>query len=209
MDQAESPVAPSTGKAIAAAMDRAAYLMATAERRLRIRLTTDYANIRDGLVIKATIAAMTGPELEALEGKGIRVVRWTELDSRAGELVALVDEAVAEIEAVIAAAPAPPPSPSLSADDLETEAYETYADQAYAAMTKVASELLNRSGSMMSPQLAAEAIAVGALRVAALAGHGGRLEPDDLKQSLGLAVSDVRRCAAQGERPLEKARFDA
>jgi hypothetical protein len=88
-------------------------------------------------------------------------------------------------------------------------AMDRAAHEASASMTGVAAELLNRSGREMSSQLAAEAVAVGALRVAALAGHGARIEPDDLAQSLRHAISEVRRRAGDGERPLEKVGFDA
>jgi len=209
MDQSSSAASPKAELALAAAMERAAYHMANSTRRLRVRLITDFADVRDGLVIKATIAAKTGPELEAMQGRGLRVVPWAELDARAGELVTLVDDAVADIEAAISAAPLPPRRPSLSADDLATLAYEKLADEAYEAMTKAASETLNQSAPAISSSLAAEAVAIGALRVAALAGHGARLESDDLKRSLGQAISDVRQRATDGDRPLEKIRFDA
>jgi hypothetical protein len=209
MDHVEVPDAPTVGGSLAAAMDRAAHHMANAKRRLRVRLITDHPDTLGGLVIKATIAARTGPELEAMDGKGVRVVPWANLDARVGDLVTLVDEAVAEIEAAISTAPSPAPRPSASADDLETDAYEALTDEAYAAITAAAGALLRRPGPMMSHQLAAEAVAVGALRLAALSGHQGRLEPDDLGQSLRLAITDLRRRMGEGERPLEKVGFDA
>jgi hypothetical protein len=102
----------SVGEGLSRAMARADELRQTSARRVRVRIVTRHGDFDPGVIIVANIAAKTGPELEAQVGKGLRYVPLAELDARAHELTGLVEEAAAEVEAVVAAAPAPPARPS-------------------------------------------------------------------------------------------------
>jgi hypothetical protein len=87
------------GNAIAAAIARAETHEKTCTRKLRVRVTTLWGDDRDALTINARIAARSTEELECQQDIGTRRVAWDELDERAGELVQLVDDVVAEVEA--------------------------------------------------------------------------------------------------------------
>jgi hypothetical protein len=89
------------GDAIAAALARAKAHEALSTRKLRVRFLFAYGNDDSCLTMVAHIAAHNAAELEAQAGKGVRRVPWAELDERANELEALVDEIVAEIDASV------------------------------------------------------------------------------------------------------------
>lgn len=77
---------------------RAAAHIALARRKLSVRIYVE----EEGLRIWAYFAARDGKELEAQHGTGgKRVVPWAELDSRAGELVSLVDACVHEVQEIV------------------------------------------------------------------------------------------------------------
>lgn len=84
------------GTHIEAMKRRAAAHMSLATRKLTVRIHVE----DEGLKIWAYFAARNGGELEAQHAPevGRRLVPWVELDDRAGELVRLVDECVAEVE---------------------------------------------------------------------------------------------------------------
>jgi hypothetical protein len=108
------------GLAIKAAVKRAEEHERLATRTLRIRIMTRWGGDRDhrtgvtpagcdppiGLLIRAHFVARNDDELKAQmpDYRGYhseRLVRWEELDQRANELVALVDECVTAAEAAV------------------------------------------------------------------------------------------------------------
>ncbi|MGD0333927.1 MAG: hypothetical protein ABSA90_11820 [Xanthobacteraceae bacterium] len=95
------------GLAIKAAIDRGREHQRLSPRKLFIRFNMQWNGTlargydSPGLLIGARIAAHNNTELEAQEGNCDRMVPWEELDTRAGELVALVDECVAAVYAAV------------------------------------------------------------------------------------------------------------
>lgn len=187
----------SVGSGLDAAMKRAEELQAASTRRLRVRFMTQHADDRTGLAVVATIAARTGPELEAQQGKGVRRIAWSELDARAGELIGLVEEAVSEVENAVRSAPSASPRPSQGEAEFDSESYEALIDMTYQALTEAARPLAGQARSTLSAGAVAEAIAVGAVRVAALAAMGGRIEVADMQESLRDAMRDLRERAVR------------
>jgi hypothetical protein len=108
-----------------------------------------------------------------------------------------VDEAAAEIEAAVAAAPPPPRRPSLGEGDFDTQAYEDLIERTYRAMRQVGDALAKTSTEDLSPSGAVEAVALGALRVAALAAIGGRIELSDLIDMLKSETRGLREAASE------------
>ena len=70
-----------------------------------MRFLFTYGDDDSCLTIVAHVAAHSAAELEAQAGKGVRRVPWRELDERATELEALVDEVFAEIDASVNVTP--------------------------------------------------------------------------------------------------------
>jgi hypothetical protein len=124
-------------------------------------------------------------------GKGVRYVPLAELDARAHELPNLVDEAAAEIEAAVAAAP-PPKRPSEREDGFDIGAYEDLIESSYRAMLDATGSLAARSVASLSTAGVAEALAAGALKVASLSAVGGRIELSDLVDMLRQEFNDAR-----------------
>jgi hypothetical protein len=99
------------GGAIAAALERGEELRSLSDRPARVRIMTIFGDDRSGLTIHARIAARTPAEHRVQEGLGTRCIPWDELDSRAGEIVGLVDEVVGEVTLAVRNAP-PVPRPA-------------------------------------------------------------------------------------------------
>src|SRR5690606_794045 len=125
----------------------------------------------EGLTVQARIAGRCESELVAQEGLGGRVIPWAELDRRAGELSGLVDAAVDEIEAAVAAAP-PPARRSRMEDGLDWEAYEGLAEAAYEQVLAVMQPLVEQAPASLSRGGALEAVFLGLMKAAALASVG-------------------------------------
>jgi len=189
--------AGSVGAGLSRALARADELKRSSGRRVRVRILTQYGDLDPGVIVVAHIAAKTGPELEAQIGKGVRYVPLADLDARAHQLPDLVDEAAAEIEAAVAAAPPPPLRPSLREGDFDTQAYEDLIERTYRAMRQVGDALAKTSTEDLSPSGVAEAVALGALKVAALAAIGGRMELSDLIDMLKSETRGLREAASE------------
>lgn len=89
------------GAALKAASERAIAHEQMCPRMMRVRLMTHWGDYRGGLTIAVSIAVRAPAEAEIFNaGKNMvtRVVPWDDLDARAGELVALIDECVREVE---------------------------------------------------------------------------------------------------------------
>ena len=200
---------PKVGIALAAAIARGEHHCAASARTLRVRIVTDWGD-DSGLTINARIAARTNEELRAQDGKGTRWIPWAELDARASELITLVDEVVAEVEAAVKNAPAPSARPSKSESDLDLDDFAAFTDASYKAITEAAAALLKTAlGQRLSPGSACEATMCAALKLAALAAHGGRINLEDIHDELKQAVGEIRQTAKDGVSPLVKPRFDA
>ena len=89
------------GLAIKAAIERAQEHERLSPRKLRVRLMTRWGDDSGGVTIAARFAARSVNELEAQRERGMRRVAWEDLDARASDLSALVDEAVADAEDAI------------------------------------------------------------------------------------------------------------
>ena len=189
----------SVGQAIARAMARAAELRETSARRVRVRFLTRFGDFEDGLTIHAAISPKTISEGEAQLGKGVRHVRFEDLDARAGELGQLVDEAAAEVEAAVATAPAPILRPSQREGEFATAAFEDLVRGSHMAMLDATQPLMRSASVHLSSAGLGEAIALAALQVAALSALGGRIELDELLEMLTDEVRQVR--ARLMERP--------
>jgi hypothetical protein len=90
------------GLAIKAALERAEIHERLSRRKLRVRVTFQYGEGHHaaGLVIAARFAARSESELTA-QDDCLTVVPYADLDARAGELVALVDDMVGKAAAAI------------------------------------------------------------------------------------------------------------
>src|SRR5262245_44101043 len=95
----------SVGEAIAAALVRAEQLRQASPRHPRVRIVTAADGEQPGLTITARIAARNNEELAAQENLGRRQIPFSELDARAIDLVALVEDAVREVEQAVKSAP--------------------------------------------------------------------------------------------------------
>jgi hypothetical protein len=200
----------SVGSAIAAALARGEAHRAASTRQLRVRVLTDFGDDADGLTIRARIAARNNQELAAQDGKGVRWIAWSELDGRAADLVDLVDDAVAEVEAAVKAAPDPTPLPSRSDDELNEGAFDALIEETYEAITKVSRALMGSANAReLSASVRAEAVMCAALNLAALAAVGAAIETQDAAEALRGAVSEIRQKVQAGLPPLEKPPFDA
>ena len=150
--------APSVGEALSLAMARAAELRDASPRRVRVRFLTRFGDLPDGLTIQATISPRTIPESEAQLGKGVRHIPFCELDARAGQLSQLVDDAAAEVEAAVAAAPCPAKRPSQIEEDLVTTAYDDLVESGYRSMLEVTGPLAAKSSASLSTAAIGEAL---------------------------------------------------
>jgi hypothetical protein len=185
-------------------MARADELRRISPRRVRVRIVTRHGDLDPGVIIVANIAAKTGPELEAQLGKGIRYVPLAELDARAHELPGLVDEAAAEVEALVAAAPEPLARPSLRKDDFDANAYESVVQGAYRAMMDAVRPVFETSASSLSSGGAHEAVALAALQVTSVVGLAGKIELNDLIEMLELEFKEKRDQIGGTRGPTEK-----
>jgi hypothetical protein len=191
-----------------AAMARAAELRARSARKVRVRILPGDLDGEPGLVIRANIAARHTAELEAQEGKGVRLVRWAELDARAADLIAVVEEVVAEIEAAIASAPSATPRPSKTETDFDEDAYEALTTSIYEGMAKASLAMRDGpAGRGLSSAMVLEASMCGALKMAALAAVAVGLDEREVQQELKLAMGDL--LSATPKIPAESRRFDA
>ena len=184
--------APSVGEALSLAMARAAELRDASPRRVRVRFLTRFGDLPDGLTIQATISPRTIPESEAQLGKGVRHIPFCELDARAGQLSQLVDDAAAEVEAAVAAAPCPAKRPSQIEEDLVTTAYDDLVESGYRSMLEVTGPLAAKSSASLSTAAIGEALVLGALKLAALSAVAGRIELEDLVEMLTSEVREAR-----------------
>lgn len=184
--------APSVGEALSLAMARAAELREASPRRVRVRFLTRFGDLSDGLTIQATISPQTISESEAQLGKGVRHIPFSELDARAGQLSQLVDDAAAEVEAAVAAAPCPAKRPSQVEEDLATAAYDDLVEGTYRSMLEVTGPLAAKSSERLSKGAIGEALALGAMKLAALSAVAGRIELEDLVEMLTSEVREAR-----------------
>jgi hypothetical protein len=149
-------------------------------------------------------------ELAAQEHLGTRRIPFSELDARAIELVALVEEAVGEVEQAVKNAPPPSARQNEIEWDLDREVFDCFTEACAKALTEEATALLKssvaRSLSLSAP---GEGMMIAALRLAALAAYSARIAPDDAKESLDEALSDVRRRAGEGASYLLRTRLDS
>lgn len=199
------------GVGIQAALERAeAHKARVAPRKLTVRIHpgSDGATGLEGLVVRASIASRSNGELEAQDGKGVRLIPWSEADARAKELVDVVDVLVAEVEAAVAGA-APDARPSITENDMPLGAYMDLSRRPAETMLAAAQELLERAPTSLSTPATCEALSLGALEVVALLCVGGRLPLEDLQEILGEEVRALRSKAQQGERVKLKRAFDA
>lgn len=173
-------------------MARAEELRETSSRRVRVRFLTRFGDFEDGLTIHAAISPRTIPEGEVQLGKGVRHIPFDDLDARAGELCQLVDEAAAEVEAAVAAAPPPAARPSEIEEAFAGEAFDELVREAYRQMLEVTGPLAKKASARLSSAGLGEALALAALQVAALSAVGGRLELDELVEMLGDEVRQTR-----------------
>lgn len=187
----------SVGEGLSRAIVRAEELRRSSPRRIRVRIVTRHGDLDPSVIVVANIASKTGPELEAQMGKGVRYVPLAELDARAHELAKLVDEAAAEIEAAVASAPPPPKRPSQGDDGFDMGAYEDLVESSYRAMLEASGSLAARSVASLSTAGTSEAVATGALKVAALSAIGGRIEFSDLVDMLQQEFNEVREIAGR------------
>ena len=200
----------SVGTAIAGALARGEELRRASPRKPRVRITTTFDDGRGGVTISARIAARTNEELVAQENVGTRRIPFADLDARAGELVALVDEVVGEVEAAIRNAPPPPGRPSKVEPDLDREDFTCFTEACAKALTEEASALLKSPvGRSLSLGAAGEAVMNAALRLAALAAYSARIAPDDVKEDLDEALNDIRARAGEGAGYLLRVRLDS
>jgi hypothetical protein len=205
-------MALTVGAAIAHARARAAERRAASPRKLRVRILTEWGDLADGgdgLVIVARIPARVDQELTAQEGLGVRRVAWSELDDRAGELVDLVDQAADEIEAAVAACPAPIARPSQDggADgapfgDFTSDAAKLLSEAARQALDSDDARVLGRPAAI-------EGLMLAALELAALAAFLLNLRAGDAQEAWRDAVANVLRAAPDRASPLQTRRFDA
>ncbi len=199
----------SVGAAIQAARQRANEVRQASPRKVRVRLLTEFAD-NDGLTIVVRIAARHGGELEAQLDKGVRCIPWDALDARAGELVGLVDEVAAEIEAAVRAAVPPVQSARTIEADRDQEAFEALVDSAGEQMTKAAQAVFaDPRARQLSKAELLEVVSLSALKVGALSGFAGGLDPAELQDALGGEISRVRQQASEGHAPIDKLRYDA
>lgn len=202
----------SVGEAIAAARDRAEQRRMASSRRVRVRILTHYAghDDGDGLAIVGNIAARNDNELEAQVGLGLRRVPWTEVDRRAGELVALVDEVADEIEQAVARASGPIELPSKVDGgegglirDFDDVVANALSDAARSALTSDSAKALSRAEAMESTMSAA-------LQLAALCAFVGNFKDADVEGAWKFAVKTARLTASEKSPRLKQPRrFDA
>lgn len=195
------------GAAVAEALARAKQHRQRSPRNVRVRLLTDWGE-GAGLTVQARIAGRCESELVAQEGLGVRTIPWTELDRRAGELPALVDAAVEEIEAAVAAVPAPA-RPSRVGDGLDWEACDAIAEAAYEQVLAVMRPLVEKAPSSLSRGGALEAVFLGVMKAAALASVGAGLGKDDAREMLDEAVAELLGRVSEGHRASLTPRLDA
>ncbi|WP_068875694.1 MULTISPECIES: hypothetical protein [unclassified Phenylobacterium] len=176
----------SVGVHLSAALAVARELRSASSRKLRVRFITD-PDGDPGLLVCATIGARTNAELEAQDGRGRRFIPLDELDARAGEIPDMVRSAVSEVQAAVAAAPAPPPRPSAALDDAAV--FEEVVDRAYEGFVRLSGEMTG--GAELPRAAAVEAVVVGAMRFAALAGLAGGLDRSDLHDMVKNAISEL------------------
>ncbi|WP_394760718.1 hypothetical protein [Phenylobacterium sp.] len=187
----------SVGDAMAQAIARVDELRAASPRRVRVRLTTHFGDLEPGLIISARIASKSNPELEAQNDLGVRHVAFNELDARAGELVGLVKEAAAEIEAAVANAPPPGPRSSAELKDMHVTAlYEDTIAATYEAITGAVTPVKAQSEAELSPGVVREALVVGASRFIGMAVVTGRMESNYATEILQEEIRHQRRLLA-------------
>ena len=200
----------SVGEAIAAALVRAEQLRAASPRHPRVRIATMSGDGEAGLTITARIAARNDEELVAQENRGTRRIPFSELDARAVELVALVEEAVGEVEWAVNNAPAPQQRPTQAEAHLDEEVFERFTEACAKALTEEATALLKSPiARSLSRGVAGEAMMSAALRLAALAAYSAQITLEDATLDLREAVNDVRRRAGEGASFPLRARLDS
>jgi hypothetical protein len=198
----------SVGEGIAAALIRAEQLREASARHPRVRITT--ASGDGHLTITARIAARTDEELAAQANLGTRRIPFAELDARAPELVALVEEAVGEVEQAVQKAPSPPERPTRVETGLDEEVLDCFTEACAKALTEEATALLKSPvARTLSLGVAGEAVMKGALRLAALAAYSARITLEDATEDLREALNDVRSRAGKGASHLLRAQLDS
>lgn len=119
----------------------------------------------------------------------MRVIPWAELDRRAGELPGLVDAAVDEIEAAVAAA-SRPARPSRVEEGLDCEAYEGLSEAAYERVLAVMRLLVEEAPASLSR-------------------GGAGMGKDDAREMLEEAVAELLGRVSEGDRASLAPRLDA
>jgi hypothetical protein len=181
----------SVGRAIDAALRRAEELRRLNDRPARVRIMTIYGDDRSGFTIHANIAARSPAELRAQQGLGTRCIPWDELDARAGEIVGLIDEVVAEVTLAVRNVPSAP-RPSRSEGDLELALFDELIDELGGALTHSAMAVLEkRAAQNVSRDLGSEATMLAALKLAALAAFTANVGTHDAQDELRMAIGDV------------------
>lgn len=201
------PSQTDVGAAVAEALARAQHHQQRSPRKVRVRLLTQWGE-GEGLTVQARIAGRCEAELIAQEGLGVRVIPWAELDRRAGELPGLVDAAVDEIAAAVAAAP-PPARPSRVEDGVDWEAYEGLAEAAHEQVLAVMRPLVETAPASLSRGGALEAVFLGLMKAAALASVGAGMGKDDAREILEEAVAELLGRVSEGHRASLAPRLDA
>ena len=164
----------SVGEAIAAALIRAEQLRQASPRHPRVRIATAAGDEPSALTITARIAARTDEELSAQQNLRMRRIPFSELDARAGELVALVEDAGGEVEQAV-------------------KGFEGFAEACAKALTEEATALLKSPIARTLPLgVAGEAMMKAALRLAALAAYGAQITLEEATHDLREALNDVR-----------------
>ncbi|MBN9319415.1 MAG: hypothetical protein J0I28_07005 [Caulobacterales bacterium] len=189
------------GDSLARAMARAEELHTASPRRVRVKIVTQFCDLDPGVIVVARIAARSGAELEAQDGKGVRSISFHELDGRARELEALVEEAAAEVEAAVRDAPARSPGPRLADLGLDVVGRQRLIDESQRVMLETATPIIETARNLPS-SVALDALITGALRVAALAAIGANFDLSDLVDTLKFEFgSACNRAAANQQRP--------
>jgi hypothetical protein len=162
------------------------------ERPVRVRIMTIFGDTRSGLTIHAGIASRTPAELRAQQGLGTRIIPWDELDSRAGEIVGLVDAVVGEVTLAVQNAPQVP-RPSRSESDLEIDTFDELIDDLGEALMRSAMALLEtrHKAKKLSRGIGSEATMLAALKLAALSAFTANVGLGDVQDELRMAVGDV------------------
>ena len=195
----------SVGLAIDAALERAEERRRETDRPPRIRIMTIFGDDRSGLTINARIPSRNPTEYRSQEGLGTRCVPWSELDARAGELVRLVEDSVAEVTHALRNAP-PTQRPSASVPEEQMVFFNDLVDELAGELSNAALQAMNRRPTKFhSAALRSEATMMAALKLAALSAYTGNMGVGDAVEELRLAFGKVlsKADSTQPELPVQ------